>query len=59
MILGKYNAKRKESQAKKRLCLEGHESYINESMNEKDFPSAESEAEDDPKSEVQIKFIQD
>ncbi|XP_044169707.1 NKAP family protein UM04995-like isoform X1 [Acropora millepora] len=52
--LDKYKAKREESQAKKRLRLSGHESDINdqchsslhESMNEKDFPSAEPE--DDP-----------
>lgn len=49
--LDKYKAKREESQAKKRLRLSGHESDINdqchsllhESMNEKDFPSAEAE----------------
>ncbi|XP_015777672.1 PREDICTED: uncharacterized protein LOC107355599 isoform X2 [Acropora digitifera] len=57
--LDKYKAKREESQAKKRMRLSGHESDLNdqchsslhESIIEKDSPSAESEAEDDPKFE--------
>ena len=66
-MLDKYKAKREECQAKKKLHLNGHESDMNheydsslhEYMDEEDFPSAESGAEDEPKFEVQIKFVQE
>lgn len=57
-MLDEYKAKREESQAKKKLRLSRHDksdmNHQYHSMDERDFPSAGSGAEDDPKFEVQI-----